>query len=179
MNIRFLNLMIMLLVLSSCSTLSKNMTKEGTFSINGGRALDQRWDDSLIFRRISWYVELNIVFDLMMGKVSKKSKFYNWFSGLDKQRIKDCSELYMLITYSSDSADSTSRSELLHQLENNHIKLIRLRSFTDNFHMHPSARINFLDKYSVDGICLNKGQNSNLKSSKISFPGFNQVSLLN
>jgi hypothetical protein len=179
MNIRFLNLMIIFLFLCSCSTLSKNMTKEGIFSINGGRALDQGWDESLIFRRISWYVELNIVFDLMVGKVSKNSKFYNWFSDSDKQIINNCSELYMLITYSSDSANSSSKSELLHQLENNQIKLVRLRSFTDNFHMHPSARINFLDKYSVDGICLTQGQVTKLKSSKVSFPGFNQVSLLN
>ena len=161
------------MTLSSCSNLSKNTVKEGSFVVRNGTAGDKIWKDNLNLKRVSWYHEMTLEFDLMLANVDPQSGFNFWFSQDELQEIGKCGDFKIAIAYSFDTK-IIPYSYLNEQLDVAGYKKIDLIGFKKHFLRHPDAEINSLRLYQVFGIChTDQGG----KSLILSFPGFTEKTL--
>ena len=76
------------LITSSCSLLTRNIQKRGTFELHGGYYKDKKWEETLKFIRYSWYSELTLAFEIYLAPISAKSPYYNWFSQRDRKSTR-------------------------------------------------------------------------------------------
>lgn len=166
-------LLFVLLLASSCSTLNKNMVKEGTYDIKGGVYKNMKWDDSLTFKRISWFKELTLTFDIFMTQVKKEAPFYQWFSDDEKKLVESCLDSKVVLTYAWDPMQ-ISREGFFAEAEKLGFERLSIPNFHSNVKMHPNfARINvYLYKTSL--LCRKRIGGEALA---ITFPGFNTVVL--
>lgn len=166
-------LFVTLLITMSCTTLNKNMVKEGKYDITGGVFENLRWEDTLTFKRVSWFKELTLTFDIFMVNIGKESPFYSWFSKDEKQVVESCLDSKVMLTYAWDPMQ-ISREGFYSEVEKLGYERISIPNFHGHVKMHPNfARINvYLYKTSL--ICRRKIGDSKLV---ISFPGFNSVTL--
>lgn len=141
-----------LLTFISCSNLSKNIVKEGPFIVRNGTAGDKVWKENLSFKRVSWYHELTLQFDLMFGLIAPQSSFNFWFSKDELDIIGKCGEFRIVAAYSQDTT-IIPYSYLNIQLENSGFKKVELVSFKNHFFQHPDSEMNSLRLYQVYGIC--------------------------
>ena len=141
-----------LLTFISCSNLSKNLVKEGPFVVKNGTAGDKVWNENLNFKRVSWYHELTLQFDLMLGAITPQSSFNFWFSKDELDYIGKCGEFKIVVAYSQDTK-VIPYSYLNEQLENSGYKKVELLAFKKNFLQHPDSEMNSLRLYQVYGIC--------------------------
>jgi hypothetical protein len=165
---------ILLFILAfGCTTLNKNMTKKGTYTIGGGVYQNQRWDDDLVFDRVSWFKELTLSFDLFYTKVEKDSPFYQWFSDDEKRLVEQCLENYVVLTYAWDPMQISREGFFAEVLKQGYERL-SIPNFHQNVKMHPNfARINVY-LYKTNLICRRKLGGDPLI---VSFPGFKSVKL--
>lgn len=158
------------LLLTSCANLSKNTVKEGSFIVRNGTAGDKVWKENLSLTRVSWYHELTLEFDIIMGAIAPQSGFNFWFSSSELADIAKCPDFKILMAYSSDTK-ILPYSLLNEQLEIAGYKKIDLLAFKKNFLQHPDSEMNSLRLYQVYGICRDQ------KDSKpliLNFPGFTE-----
>ena len=141
-----------LLTFVSCANLSKNTVKEGPFIVKNGTAGDKVWKENLNFKRISWYHELTLEFDLMLGTIVPQSSFNFWFSKDELELISKCGDFKIVAAYSQDTK-IIPYSYLNEQLANSDYKKIELINFKKHFLQHPDAEMNPLRLYQVYGIC--------------------------
>lgn len=166
-------LLALIFILSSCTTLNKNMIKEGTYDIKGGVYKNMRWDDSLTFRRVSWFKELTLTFDTFSAPVSRDSPFYAWFSDDEKKLVEGCLESRVILTYAYDPMQ-ISREGFFEQAEGLGYERLAIPHFHSNVKMHPNfARINVY-LYKTHLLCRKKLGNESLA---VTFPGFNTIIL--
>ncbi len=166
-------LFLIFLLTFSCSTLNKNMVKIGTYDISGGVFENLKWDTSLTFKRISWFKELTLTFEIFMTTVTKDSPFYVWFSEDEKRMVESCLDNKIVLTYAWDPMQ-ISREGFYAEVEKLGYERMSIPNFHSHVKMHPNfARINvYLYKTSL--ICRKKIGDQKLV---ISFPGFNSVTL--
>ena len=126
----------LILLMASCSSLTKNMTKQGEFSIRSGYHKDISWDDSLTFDRYSWYHEWTLHLDVMMAKVDKNSPFYSWFSRSEKGLMNRCQDAYVTMSYHLDP-DRISQKMFLEEMEKMGYKKVITPKFARALELHP------------------------------------------
>ena len=163
-------LLIALLTLASCANLSKNTVKEGPFIVKNGTAGDKIWKENLNFTRVSWYHELTLQFDLMLGDIAPQSSFNFWFSKDELDMIAKCGDFRIVLAYSQDTK-IIPYSYLNEQLDRSGYKKIELISFKKQFIQHPDAEMNSLRLYQLYGICRPE---KNDKPLIFNFPGFSE-----
>ncbi len=162
------------LVLPNCSTLNKNLIKRGEYKILGGVSNKDKWEENLIFQRISWFKELTLSFDLLDTKIEKSSPFYNWFSEDEKSMLDKCIDFRVVVTYAW-SPLQISRSSFFNNMEEQGYSRIGIPVFQKNLKMHPNfARLN-ISLYKTDALCREKAENDKIM---LRFPGFTEVPLL-
>ncbi len=166
-------LLVLLLVLSGCGNLSKNITREGTYYIRNGAFADKTWDEDLQFRRTSWYHELTLQFDLMMTPITPQSSFNFWFSKAELEDVQKCGDFRLALVYSLDTK-VIPYSLLNEQLERSGFKKIELLEFKKHLLSHPDSEMNSTRLYQVYGLCRDAKE---LKPLVLNFPGFNEISL--
>lgn len=169
------NLMIVGLCVISCSStnLSKNIVREGDFIVKNGVFADKKWEENLTFKRLSWYHELTLQFDLKIANVTPQSSFNFWFSPTEQQDIQKCSDFRVVIAYSLDTK-LIPYSILNEQLELAGFKKVDLFNFKKHLMVHPDSELNSLRLYQVYGICrLDK----EVKPLILNFPGYNEKSI--
>ena len=62
---KLLSKIFLIVLISSCSILSKNMFRQGEIFFNGGRHLSESWRDKIQMKRFSWFQELSLSFDFV------------------------------------------------------------------------------------------------------------------
>ena len=157
----------------SCSTLDKNLIKRGTYRIGGGVHNSEKWEDDLLLKRISWFKELTLSFDLLETKIGKESPFYRWFSEDEKEMLDQCIDSHVVVTYAW-SPMQISRTSFFSAMEEQGYERISIPTFQKNLQMHPHfARLN-ISLYKTHALCRKR-----LSSSKLMlrFPGFKETSL--
>lgn len=162
-----------LLFLVSCSNLSKNTIESGKFYVRNGVQAERSWNEDLIFDRFSWYHELSLQFEIMLGNISPQSGFNFWFSKDELDFMSKCTHPQLMLAYSIDTS-IIPYSTLNDQLEKNGITKIELIEFKKNLNAHPDSSGNSLKHYRVFGLCR---KNGNLNPIKITFPGFSEKAL--
>lgn len=157
-----------ILFLVSCSNLSKNTIESGKFYVRNGVQAERTWKEDLSFDRFSWYHELSLQFEIMIGEISPQSGFNFWFSKDELDFMSKCTHPQIMIAYSIDTA-IIPYSTLNDQLEKNGVNKIELLEFKKNLNAHPDSSGNSLKNYRAFGLCR---KNGNLNPIKITFPGF-------
>lgn len=163
-------ILLTLLTFASCANLSKNTIKEGPFLVKNGTMADKTWYENLALKRVSWYHELTLEFDLMMAVIEPQSSFNFWFSKDELDAIGKCGDFKVVLAYSRDTK-ILPYSYLNEQLDNSGYKKMDLLSFKKNFLQHPDAEMNSLRLYQVYGICR---ANKDNKPLILNFPGFSE-----
>ncbi len=159
-----------LLTFASCANLSKNTVKEGLFLVKNGTAGDKVWKENLSLKRVSWYHELTLQFDLMLGTIEPQSSFNFWFSKDELDMIGKCGDFRIVLAYSQDTK-IIPYSYLNEQLDRSGYKKIELVSFKKQFIQHPDSEMNSLRLYQLYGICRPE---KNDKPLIFNFPGFSE-----
>ena len=119
---------------------------------------------------MSWYHELTLQFDLMLGTIEPQSSFNFWFSKDELDMIAKCGDFRIVLAYSQDTK-IIPYSYLNEQLDRSGYKKIELISFKKQFIQHPDAEMNSLRLYQLYGICRPE---KNDKPLIFNFPGFSE-----
>ena len=163
--------------ISSCASRgggssSKNFVKKGNFYLVGGRFEQLEWRDKLQFKRVSWYHELTLLFDMMLSKWHGDSKFSYWLSPAEQDIVESCHQFYLLLSYATDSGDIT-HSMFNQIMRNNGLELIEMPNFRTYLRLHPDFASNSLRRYQVQGLCQKDPIPKNQR--KIVLPSFTPV----
>lgn len=161
-------------ILTSCGSLSKNMVKTGEASFVGGVYKETAWDDSLHFKRYSWYQELSLLFDFLVAEVPEKSPFRNWFSASEQTVINGCDDFKVVMTYYLDSS-RISETMLWTQAAEAGYERVSLTHFGPYLKLHPQFNKQSFHLYHVEGLCLKSGKNASNAEILVSFPNYREV----
>jgi hypothetical protein len=165
----------MILFISACSSLSKNFVQEGSLRVKGGVSRSIEWRDVLVFKRLSWYKELTLLFDLAIAKVDKDSHFTKWFSASELETISKCSEAYVGVTYALDNK-KISIPMFQAELKGAGFTEYPVPDFEKELRLHPDFEVLSLQLYRVSVLCRS-GETLGTGPLLLRFPGFNQVSI--
>ncbi len=166
-------LSLLLLILVSCSTMTKNAFMKGDLTLKGGVSRDKRWEDSLVMTRASWFKELTMYFDVFYTHIDDTSPFYNWFSESEKDTLKGCVDIIVTASYAFRPRD-ISKTMFRDEMEKFGYTGFTLNEFERNLRMHPDFARYQMGVYSTHAYCR-KGMQA--KNIVIGFPGFDQVNL--
>ncbi|EQC45470.1 hypothetical protein [Bacteriovorax sp. Seq25_V] len=162
-----------LLIIASCSNLTKNMVKSGDFSIRSGAMGSKEWDETLKFNRVSWFHELTMLYDLVYTKIDEKSAFYNWFDNDEKRRISNCNEKLITLSYYLDSS-RISHTMVKNKLLDQGYEEYSVPNFTRALKTHPDFEKLSLQLYKVNLYCHKSKANAEIY---IDFPNFEKIKL--
>lgn len=166
MKIKFLNL-VLIALLFSCGNMTKNFVKKGDAYIKGGTAGEEPWTDSLKFQRISWYSDLNLMYDVFLTKIDQKSPFWQWFSESEARRLNQCHAVYIMINFRLDS-DRISHSMFYKQVLSDDLQDIVTNDFDSALTNHPDYNKFFLSLYKTKTLCASR----EIGDLKIHFPNY-------
>ena len=167
-----MRLIFILSILMGCSNLSKNMVKEGTFTLRGGKHENQTWSESLTFRRYSWFHELTLFYDVMLADIPESSPFYQWFSPSEKRIISSCRQKKIAITYQMDSK-KISDGMFEREIKKFGYSKYLVPQFEQSFNMHPDHENQSLQLYKIFVLCSKEDN----RVAKVAFPSFREVDL--
>ncbi len=139
--------LIMLLIVA-CGSQSKNMSKKGSFFLSSSGIAK----DGFNFERSSWYSELNMVLDIYTLKVVPTVSYMSWFGKNTQNKIKECSQFYVLMTYILDTSVIPFKM-VSDQMENQGFEQISVADFSSNLNLHPDFKAESLQLYKVYGFC--------------------------
>lgn len=162
------------LLFISCSSQSKNMISTGELVFKSGVSKNQKWDDSLVFVRKSWYKEFNLMFDLLYRKIDLNGPFSQWYSSSEKEVINSCSDALLVVSYYLDSK-KISYSMFKEQMKNAGYEEFALEQFGQNLRLHPDYDSLSLTLHKVHGFCR-KGTALDAEL-RVAFPGFSETIL--
>jgi hypothetical protein len=151
-----------------------NQTTRGQVLIRGGVHKKETWDDSLKFRRMSWYHGMTLYFDAMLWKADLNSPFTQWFSSAEKEFFTKCESLIVTVVYSADPA-KISHVNFREQMKLNGYDDVVLNNFSSSLKSHPQANDWRFSNYKFMGYC--KRAPTRLATSKlaINFASFKQL----
>jgi hypothetical protein len=157
----------------SCSSVTKNMVKQGEMAVAGGVMNNQEWGDLLSFKRISWFKELTLNYDILYTPISKDSRFYAWFSPSEKRKIESCQQVWLLYNYSLDTR-KVSHRDVLSQLKEQGFDTFPINHFHRQLSMHPNFEYLSMQVYKPQALCMLTGNSS---ETHLIIPGFKSVKL--
>lgn len=166
-------LMVCLICLvSSCSSLSKNMKKEGELTLRGFKLQESETKEELILKRYSWYQGLTLDFELLMSSIKKDSDFYKAFTLEEQKTLSKCDAVYIAFTYEL-TGKRLSRGHLLTQLQSVGLNDVVTPDFAKEMRMHPDFSGESLQLYRFHTFCSSEGK----LETFINFPGFSSFQI--
>jgi hypothetical protein len=170
-----------LFIFFGCST-TFNKKSEHIVTYNivpfvGGLKNNQSWDDHLDFHRISWFKGATMSYDLMIARLPADSPFRNWLDDFDQSLIKNCTDLFIGLTY-FDHLNRKKRSTLTHQLETQGFKRLILTGFKEHLVNHPTYTTRHLFRHFPYAFCMERKEEIG-KEMVLDFeiPGFPKKSI--
>lgn len=151
--------------------MSKNFTQSGEFVFDGGVFQEKKWNDNLVFKRVTWYHEFTTAFDLAFYKIDPTSPFFNWFSAEEKATVRSSKgPCFIALQYTLDSK-KISPAMLKEQLKEMGADFKLFRQFYDNLANHPKSPYYSYSMFSELGMCFAHP----VESLVIDLPGFQTV----
>ncbi len=169
-----IGLVLLALTLIGCGTTNTyNQTNTGRVKIRGGVYKNLSWDDSLFFKRMSWYHGMTLYFDTLIYKADPTSPFANWFSPSEKEFFNKCEKLVVTVSYSADPS-KISHVDFREQMRLNGYDDVVVNEFAAALKNHPDNANWSLRNYKILGFC--KRSPSKLQQGRIviNFPSFSQ-----
>jgi hypothetical protein len=134
----------------------------------------ESWDETLSFKRMSWYHGMTLYFDGLIYKADPSSPFAKWFSDSEKEFFTKCESLLVTVAYSADPA-KISHVNFREQMKLNGYDDVVLNNFSAYLKSHPSAGDWRMLNYKVMGYCKRAPSRMNTPKLAINFPGFRQL----
>lgn len=174
-NVHFLLCLILSAMAASCSHYrGQNRTLHGEVEFPGGVYHDKEWDDTLVFKRTSFYQGAKLYHDILITELDKDSPFRNWL-GSERSEADSCQKFYVTMVYKA-LVDAVSRQKIFRQIEGLQMRPVFINDFADNVKEHYMTDELRLYGYKVKGFC--QQASGEIESLKISLPGFPEVNLL-
>jgi len=164
--------LIFLALFSACSNMSQNLTMGDSSIISGGVFEDREWDETMKFRRMTWFKELSMLFDVRLAELNLDSPFANWMTEDEKKTVRDCGHFLISLSYALDSK-RLSQSMYKKQMVKNGYRPIYLPNFSTHLKLHPDYSKSTLKLYRIVGYC---SPNIARNEVSISFPGYKDQS---
>ena len=149
------------------------MFKEGEFTLKEGRFLEKKWQDEILFKRYSWYKDLSLNFEILLGEIKRDSNFYSWISPETKEIIKKCNKLFVSLFY-YPSKHKELYKLMSKKLDKKGLKRVSLKRLEENLKMHPDLDQFFFHNYINQSFCSESKKN---KTIIVQFPGFEIVKI--
>lgn len=166
-----------LVLISGCtSNKSYNQNTTGIVVMRGGRYKQETWNDSLTFKRMSWYQGMTLYYDALLYRADPHSPFAKWFSPTEREFFAKCESLVVAASYSADPT-KISHVNFREQMKLNGYDDIVLNSFTSYVKSHPSAVDWRIVNYKMMGYCKRSPSRQGTANLVINFPSFNQLEI--
>lgn len=170
-------LILVLIGLGACASYkSYNQTTTGRVVLRGGIYQKETWDDSLEFKRMSWYHGMTLYFDALLYKADPNSPFTNWFSPSEKEFFAKCESLVVTVAYSADPA-KISHVNFREQMKLNGYDDVVVNNFSSYLKTHPSAQDWRLLNYKIMGYCKRSPSRLGTSNLAINFPSFKYLEM--
>lgn len=167
------NILLICLLIGCSNNISQNSVNITDRKFSGGVYRDITWDETLLFTRVSWYQELTMVYDVLLHRLPKDSKFRQWFSNEELKEIEGCKDFLIGIHYFYDSKRISERM-FKDEMNYNRYEEVILNQFSKNVKLHPDYIKWRLQKHKISGFCKKELTDDPLV---INFPGFKEVRL--
>lgn len=169
-------LLCLLVFIGCANTQSYNQNTTGRVHLNGGVYKKESWDDSLSFKRMSWYHGMTLYYDTLIWKADPNSPFSKWFSVDEMEYFSKCENLLVTVSYSSDPA-KISHVAYREQMKLNGYDDVVLNNFASYLKIHPSMVDWRLINYKVLGYCKRAPSRMDGPNLEINFPSFGHLEL--
>ena len=165
------------LLVSGCAAYkSYNQTTTGKVTLRGGNYNSQNWEDTLVFKRMSWYHGMTLYYDALVYTADPDSPFANWFSPSEKEFFTKCESLIVTVNYSA-SPDRISHVNFREQMKLNGYDDVVVNTFATYLRTHPNAQDWRVFNYKIMGYCKRAPTSLNKDSLTINFPSFKELHL--
>lgn len=165
------------LLVSGCAAYkSYNQTTTGKVTLRGGNYKSQNWEDTLVFKRMSWYHGMTLYYDALVYTADPDSPFANWFSPSEKEFFTKCESLIVTVNYSA-SPDRISHVNFREQMKLNGYDDVVVNTFATYLRTHPNAQDWRVFNYKIMGYCKRAPTSLNKDSLTINFPSFKELHL--
>lgn len=174
---KYLILAAILFITSCAAYRTFNQTTDGKVRFPGGVKGSESWDDSMYFRRASWYHGMTLYYDALIYKADAKSPFSRWFSEAEKEYFQRCDKLLVTVNYSAD-ATKISHVMFREQMRANGYDDVVVNTFASSVKTHPTFQAWNLQNYKIIGYCKRQAARvGNGKDLYVSFPSFNELKI--
>lgn len=163
------SLFVIFLILGvSCSVRDtrKNFT-HGDVSFVGGSYQEINWEESMNFKRYSWFSEASLRYDILLHRIDPSSKFVQWLER-DKSLLENCNHLYIALFYSARNTDFKP-TYFASQFEKVGYESLKLMDFDGFLKAHPAYQDWRLFAHKSYGFCK---KDLNTNPVKIKIPGY-------
>lgn len=168
---------LILLLIAGCSSLSSlNQVTSGSLILKGGKSKSLAWDDSLVFKRHSWFKGATLKYDVLSAKLDRESSFYNWLGQSERSQFFECPNYYITIVFASKAINATraSKVQLMSNFDLVGLKRISIPIFESYFRNHQFSQNWNLQQYSLYGMC----KTNNLTDVEVNIPNYSTVKVL-
>ena len=170
-------LILCFLVASGCAGYkSYNKTTTGKVLLRGVVYKMDDWDESLVFKRMSWYHGMTLYYDALVYRADADSPFAKWFSASEKEFFTKCESLVVAVNYSADPA-KISHVNFREQMRLNGYDDVVVNNFAQHIRTHPSAQDWRFFNYKIVGYCKRTPSRMETPRLAINFPGFQQLEI--
>jgi hypothetical protein len=166
-----------LVFVAACASYkSYNQTTTGKVTLRGGNYKTMTWDDTLVFKRASWYHGMTLYYDALIYRADPESPFANWFSPSEKEFFTKCESLIVAVNYSA-SPDRISHVNFREQMKLNGYDDVVVNTFATFLRTHPNAQDWRVFNYKIMGYCKRAPTSFNKNGLTINFPSFKELVL--
>lgn len=158
----------------SCSTYkTRNQVYSSNIQFKGGVLNDQSWDDSLSFKRVSWFFDATENYEILISKLDKDSPFASWLE-TDRLYLTSCEHFYIVALYADINANDGT-SLLTSELNKSGLKEMNILHFSYHMKAHQNFKDWKLGRHKIVGMC---SSNKLQDQISISIPGHKTFKLL-
>lgn len=169
----------LMLLASSCAVYRTfNQTTTGKVRFPGGVKGKESWDDSMYFRRASWYHGMTLYYDALIYSADAKSPFARWFSPAEMEYFQKCDKILVTVNYAAD-ATKVSHVMFREQMRLNGYDDVVVNSFAASVKTHPTFQAWNLHNYKILGYCkrLPTQVYGEKRDLLVNFPSFSELKI--
>lgn len=168
--------LVFLLVAGCAAYKSYNQNTTGKVTLRGGVYKGKTWDDTLVFKRASWYHGMTLYYDALVYRVDPEAPFSQWFSPSEKEFFTKCESLIVAVNYSA-SPDRISHVNFREQMKLNGYDDVVVNTFATYLRTHPHALDWRVFNYKIMGYCKRAPSTFSKEALTINFPSFKELDL--
>lgn len=168
-------LILLITLFAGCTSYKTyNQTTRGVVHLRGGIHQKEAWDETLVFKRMSWYHGMTLYFDALYWKADIDSPFAKWFSPAEKEFFTKCEQFIVTVGYSADPS-KISHVNFREQMKLNGYDDVVVNNFAASLKSHPQSTEWRFQNYKIMGYCKRSPSKLDTKKLGINFPSFRQL----